>query len=452
MTGKNISREELFALIWEKPAVEVARDMGISDVAVAKLCTRLQVPKPPRGYWARIEAGQTPRRPPLRAFRDEIEERRKVLARPRHGAISLSPIQRKFVDHAFVELAAKVGDIGTIRIVSNQIRDMPPEIAAQLLLLIQNRYLVWIKNGEVDVALTHGAHQSLAGLVDKFLPVAKPQVLMLPRADRSYGVERKEPSILIRLTAHLQERIAHLAAMVRDQKLAHVVMPLVTLDHAWSAHHVYSSESYATARSMLCVSATELWVDCTIMTPHFRGDDSENFKTEKVSLADIIPIDLMPRKEVEIPPAISRVRIRDHWSRLRALIEAERVHEILERSIYALEREIPDEQIAIADRIWFGADYPLLNARRAWDRMSDEMERWGEELEAERADLCCAILDIALGDIVVRAEKGQITRIQVSRTSMSISDDRAFFIVEGARFRKDGTAGKRTETIWINFA
>lgn len=43
----DISREELFTLIWEKPTVEVARDMGISDVAVAKLCARLQVPNRP---------------------------------------------------------------------------------------------------------------------------------------------------------------------------------------------------------------------------------------------------------------------------------------------------------------------------------------------------------------------------------------------------------------------
>lgn len=451
MAGKDISREELFALIWEKPTVEVARDMGISDVAVAKLCARLQVPKPPWGYWARIEAGQAPRRPPLRAFRDEVEERRKVLTRPKPGAIGLSPIQRKFVEQALVELAARSGDIGTTRIVSNQIRDMPPEIAAQLLLLIQNRYLVWIKNGNVDVALTHGARQSLAGLVDKMLPTAKPQVLALPRADRSFGVDRKEPSILIRLTAQLQERIAQLAMLVRDQKLAHVVMPLVTLDHAWFAHHVYSSENYTTARSQLCVSATELWVDCTINAPQFRGDDTETFTTDKVVLRDIMPIDLMRAKEVEIPPAINRVRIRQHWPRLRALIEAERVHEMLERSTYALERDIPDEQIAVADRVWFGAGHPLLNARRAWDRLSDEMERWGEELEAERADLCCAILDIALGDIVVQPQKGQITRLQVCRTSMSVNDDRSVLIVEGVRLRKDGTVGKRIETIWIDF-
>jgi len=185
--------------------------------------------------------------------------------------------------------------------------------------------------------------------------------------------------------------------------------------------------------------------------PHYRRADTETFKTEKVALRDIMPIDLMPLKEVEIPPAIGRVRIKQHWPRLRALIEAERVHEMLERSTYALERDIPDDQIAIADRIWFGDDRPMLNARRAWDRLTDEMERWGEEIEAERADLCCSILGIALGDVLVQSQKGQITRIQVSRTSMNITENRSFFIVEGPRFRKDGTAGKRTETIWIDF-
>ncbi len=451
MQRVDISREELFALIWEKPTVEVARDLGISDVAVAKLCARLQVPKPPRGYWARVEAGQAPRRPPLRAFREEIEERRKALARPRPrpGVIGLSPIQRKFIDQALQEFLAKGGDLGTTKVVSNQIRDMPPDIATQLLLLIQNRYLVWVKN--VDVGLTHGVTQSLAGLVDKMLPVAKPQVLVLPRVDRSFDEDRKEPSILIRLTAHLQERIAQLAMLVREQKLAHVVMPLVTLDHAWSAHHVYSSENYTTAVSQLCVSATELWVDCTMTAPHYRGADIETFKTEKVALRAIMPIDLMPSKEVEIPPVIGRVRIRQHWPRLRALIEAERVHEMLERSTYALERDIPDDQIAIADRIWFGGDHPMLKARRAWDRLSDEMERWGEEIEAERADLCCTILGITVGDILVQSQKGKITRIQVSRTSTNITENRSFFTVEGPRFRKDGTAGKRTETIWIDF-
>ena len=73
MKNPEVSREELLALVWERPATEVAKDIGISDVALGKLCRRLQVPKPAREYWARVEAGQCIKKPALAAFRGELE-------------------------------------------------------------------------------------------------------------------------------------------------------------------------------------------------------------------------------------------------------------------------------------------------------------------------------------------------------------------------------------------
>jgi len=49
---KNISREALYELVWTKPLTHVARDLGISDVMLGKMCKEQLVPKPPRGYWA----------------------------------------------------------------------------------------------------------------------------------------------------------------------------------------------------------------------------------------------------------------------------------------------------------------------------------------------------------------------------------------------------------------
>src|SRR6266478_244684 len=60
-----LSREDLYELAWSKPMSELAKDFGISDVGLAKRCKRLGIPVPGRGYWARIEAGQTPYRPKL---------------------------------------------------------------------------------------------------------------------------------------------------------------------------------------------------------------------------------------------------------------------------------------------------------------------------------------------------------------------------------------------------
>lgn len=40
------NREELYAEVWEKPLVKVAPKYGISDVALAKVCRKLQIPLP----------------------------------------------------------------------------------------------------------------------------------------------------------------------------------------------------------------------------------------------------------------------------------------------------------------------------------------------------------------------------------------------------------------------
>lgn len=54
----NITKEDLFILVWTMPTIKVAELLGISDVAVGKRCKILGVPKPPRGYWRKVETGK----------------------------------------------------------------------------------------------------------------------------------------------------------------------------------------------------------------------------------------------------------------------------------------------------------------------------------------------------------------------------------------------------------
>lgn len=53
-----VSREELFRQVWTTPMSRLARDYGISGNSLAKICDRLKVPYPPRGYWAKKVAGK----------------------------------------------------------------------------------------------------------------------------------------------------------------------------------------------------------------------------------------------------------------------------------------------------------------------------------------------------------------------------------------------------------
>lgn len=51
-------REELYKKVWEKPISRLAKEYGISDVGLAKICRKLKIPRPPRGYWAKLEYGK----------------------------------------------------------------------------------------------------------------------------------------------------------------------------------------------------------------------------------------------------------------------------------------------------------------------------------------------------------------------------------------------------------
>jgi hypothetical protein len=62
-----LSREELYALVWATPISRLAGQYGLSDNGLAKICRRLDVPYPPRGYWARKAAGKKVTQSPLPA-------------------------------------------------------------------------------------------------------------------------------------------------------------------------------------------------------------------------------------------------------------------------------------------------------------------------------------------------------------------------------------------------
>jgi hypothetical protein len=52
------SAEVLEKLLWEKPTAQIAKDLGVSDKAIEKHGKKLGLKKPPRGYWAKKQAGE----------------------------------------------------------------------------------------------------------------------------------------------------------------------------------------------------------------------------------------------------------------------------------------------------------------------------------------------------------------------------------------------------------
>ncbi|MEL7635529.1 MULTISPECIES: hypothetical protein [Sporomusa] len=63
---------KLFDEIWNEPMTTVVKRYGLSDNGLRKRCLNLGIPVPPRGYWAKLKAGQeVPPKPTLPAIKVE---------------------------------------------------------------------------------------------------------------------------------------------------------------------------------------------------------------------------------------------------------------------------------------------------------------------------------------------------------------------------------------------
>ena len=61
----NFSRRELYEQVWSTPMIKLAKQYGLSDRGLAKICKKHNIPCPPRGYWAKLQAGKKVKKIPL---------------------------------------------------------------------------------------------------------------------------------------------------------------------------------------------------------------------------------------------------------------------------------------------------------------------------------------------------------------------------------------------------
>jgi hypothetical protein len=57
MSPIEVTRQELYDLVWETPTRHLGKRFGLSDVGLAKTCKRYKIPRPSYGYWAKKAAG-----------------------------------------------------------------------------------------------------------------------------------------------------------------------------------------------------------------------------------------------------------------------------------------------------------------------------------------------------------------------------------------------------------
>ena len=121
--GAQVSREALYDQVWATPMTKVAKEYGISDVALAKICKKLNVPYPGRGYWRRKETGKTVKQKALPPNQDPSKQQ-VTIHRTIRAEMTLSEdvVQRIAAEQApgqTIEVPERLGK--THRLISGQL-------------------------------------------------------------------------------------------------------------------------------------------------------------------------------------------------------------------------------------------------------------------------------------------------------------------------------------------
>jgi len=80
--SRRLSRRELFDMVWDRPVTKVAADLGVSDVAIHKICRKHEIPVPGRGHWAKVAAGKPVKAGVLQEIDDARLERIEIYGNP----------------------------------------------------------------------------------------------------------------------------------------------------------------------------------------------------------------------------------------------------------------------------------------------------------------------------------------------------------------------------------
>jgi len=65
----SLTRQELYEQVWSEPIVHLSKFYNLSDVGLSKICKKMNIPVPGRGYWEKKHHGHDPEEHPCRCSR-----------------------------------------------------------------------------------------------------------------------------------------------------------------------------------------------------------------------------------------------------------------------------------------------------------------------------------------------------------------------------------------------
>ena len=432
------NREELFHLVWSMPGEQVAVKLGISGAALTKRCTKLGIPKPPRGYWARFKSNSDRPIPPMAAYLDVLRAR--LNQKPIQAGLHLPERKKELFKKAAETVLNQNPQLGRFEFKGSMLTYIEPSLASAILTTAVKHFEEYLPNTPFV-----SARQVAAGLIDALLPLVAKNVLVFPKSEK-YSSRFENDFVVVRISEELLRHLANANRLVGDLQLAFSAIPLNSSEYCQSVRYIFSPKSYWIAKADLCVSKTHAWLRIEQQSP------TDIYETDQVPIDHLGPLPLVlerPRYTHTDP----EVRIhREDWDLLQVILEAEDMHTLGSTVVYDLLDYDLHLKLGRAMKVWWPSEQfqALQILQDGLFSAEQSIEQWETELAAAKQRLCEKILGIRPGDVLQVMQQEKPGRIQVEKLDVFKYEHNITFMAHGKLFRKDGMVGKRNDTLYLS--
>ena len=188
---KTIGRPDLYRLVWDRPISHVAKELGLSDRGLTKICIRHEIPVPPRGYWAKKQAGHDVAEIPLpkidTPFREKVNLPRPTQLPPEVEALRARQLaERETPDEELVIPAPS-----------------PHKLLRPLIQKVRKQKAAFTQAGQLrnekvfGIEVSAGQAERLIALLDRIVRLGEERGLAFSLTDKGIRVQQEEASLPI---------------------------------------------------------------------------------------------------------------------------------------------------------------------------------------------------------------------------------------------------------------
>lgn len=98
--AQQLSRKQLYDIVWSKPMTQLAKEFGLSDNGLRKICKKYDIPMPKMGHWQKVQYGKKVSKEKLKHFDKWMNTK-----------ITINESEGNDEEHYLTKLARKVKEI-----------------------------------------------------------------------------------------------------------------------------------------------------------------------------------------------------------------------------------------------------------------------------------------------------------------------------------------------------